>query len=345
MTLPFGGEDGDAVNDMKARLATPRPLSLLKKYRVAYACPADCVVEDSVDCALGGDGTVWVFCGGDSWELMVKRGLLSGDDAKPPVDSVWLWLPELFKLLDAVADNEPLARRLAAAWYYTATEVDFSNDSDDEEEDQDDAAVMAPKSASTTSSPVAAPAVSDDNDDDDDNVDDGQDEDDNDAADDDDDDDDDGEDYTPEGDDEDEEIVDDADENDAVDAFTDMADAMAQGGRENAIEALGRMMSAAAANGETLTAGAFEPPEARDARVSILKAIRRMHAYLPSPDTHMPYFKRMLKKINTGGCDEWFPWGAPPLQHMVDLLTKDMSDNEPNNFMRESLTVFAQAQQ
>ena len=32
------------------------------------------------------------------------------------------------------------------------------------------------------------------------------------------------------------------------------------------------------------------------------------------------------------------------LQHMVDLLTADMSDNEQNNFMRESLAVFAQAQ-
>ena len=29
---------------------------------------------------------------------------------------------------------------------------------------------------------------------------------------------------------------------------------------------------------------------------------------------------------------------------MVDLLTADMSDNEQNNFMRESLAVFAQAQ-
>jgi hypothetical protein len=183
--------------------------------------------------------------------------LLSGDDAKPPVDSVWLWLPELFKLLDAVADNEPLARRFAAAWYYTATEVDFSNDSDDEERLSISAAMHAvmpaPKSASRPpvrplplrllSMPMMMMTMStmkmtDDAD----------------AADDDDDDDDDGEDLLPEGDDEDEEIVDDADENDAVDAFTDMADAMAQGGRENAIEALGRMMSAAAANGETLTA-------------------------------------------------------------------------------------------
>jgi hypothetical protein len=340
MALPFGGDDGDSVDDMKQRLVTPRPLSLLQKYRVVYACPADCVVEEPVDCALGTDGSVWVFCGGDSWELMVKRGLLAGDDAVPPKDSVWLWLPELFKLFDAVADAEPLARRLAAAWYYTATEVDFSNDSDDEEADDtvDQASDAAPKSASTsaTASPiaVAAPAVDDDDDDDDD--------DDND--DDDDDDDDDGDEFIPDDEVDDEEIVDDADEGDAVDAFTDMADAMAQGGRENAIEALGRMMSAAAANGETLSAASFEPPEAREARTSILKAVRRMHAYLPSPDTHMPYFKRMLKKINTGGCDEWFPWGAPPLQHMVDLLTKDMSDNEPNNFMRESLTVFAQAQ-
>jgi hypothetical protein len=123
-----------------------------------------------------------------------------------------------------------------------------------------------------------------------------------------------------------------------------MADAVASGGRENAIEALGRIMSSAAASGEAVNAALFEPAEARAARETILKAVGELRAFLPSPDTHMPFFKRMLKKINAGGAEEWFPWGAPPLQHMVDLLTKDMADNEPNRFMREALTVFAQAQ-
>jgi hypothetical protein len=209
MAMPFGGtagatgdddddEDDDApVFDMKSRLATPRPLSLLLKYRVVYKCPPECLVEELVDCERSADepDAVFVFVGGDSWEAMVKRGLLTGDDAKPPADSVWLWLPELFKLLAAVADKHPNARRLAGAWYYTATEVDLSNDDDDDDEDD----------VEDETEKAAAPAVVGDGDDDDDE--------------DDDDDDDEGEEFVPEDEGEDEEIDDDGDEDEDEDAW------------------------------------------------------------------------------------------------------------------------------
>jgi hypothetical protein len=80
-------------------------------------------------------------------------------DATKVTDSKWLWLPELFKVcqlnvenfaratsvhartqvFEAEVDN-PDSRRLAACWYYTASEVDFDDgetDDDDEDEDED----------------------------------------------------------------------------------------------------------------------------------------------------------------------------------------------------------------
>jgi len=41
--------------------------------------------------------------------------------------------------------------------------------------------------------------------------------------------------------------------------------------------------------------------EAQEARRIILPVVKKLHAYLPSPETHMPYFKRMLKVSGGGG--------------------------------------------
>jgi len=48
--------------------------------------------------------------------------------------------------------------------------------------------------------------------------------------------------------------------------------------------------------------------------------------------------------MNTTDNMAWFPFGKPPLQHMVDVLTNDMAEDAKGDFLREILTVFAEHQ-
>lgn len=273
---------------------------------------------------------------------MVERGLLKGDDAKPPNDAVWLWLPELFKVLVAEKAN-PESRRLAACWYYTATEVDFGNE-DEEEEDllgsEDDMGDMndigndseseqatESKKASTvkasdTTKALAGELMSDDDDDLDFDLDNEAEEVES-------------EDFSEDGEDDDDE--DDNGEGSFADDDFDSEDAEANADQD----AMGAL--AGALMGQPIQMPDEDTPESQEARKVILEAVEQLHAFLPSPETHLPFFKRMLKKYQTAD-DRWFPWGKPPLQHMIDILTNDMAEDAKGDFIRESLAIFASYQ-
>jgi hypothetical protein len=57
----------------------------------------------------------------------------------------------------------------------------------------------------------------------------------------------------------------------------------------------------------------------------------------------------MLQQMQPGTTKQaWFPWGIPPLQHLVDILSElqDEDDDEGPvpEFLREILTPFAAQQ-
>ncbi|MDP2439179.1 MAG: hypothetical protein Q8P67_25810 [archaeon] len=78
---------------------------------------------------------------------------------------------------------------------------------------------------------------------------------------------------------------------------------------------------------------------------SILSAVEAMHAYFPSPDSDMFFFKRGLQISTTGSTPEsWRPWGSPPLQRIIDILTESSVDEPTAEFLREILRPFAAMQ-
>eukprot|EP01120_Amphizonella_sp_Union-15-10_P002623 TRINITY_DN12933_c0_g1_i1.p1 TRINITY_DN12933_c0_g1~~TRINITY_DN12933_c0_g1_i1.p1 ORF type:complete len:337 (-),score=68.31 TRINITY_DN12933_c0_g1_i1:31-1041(-) len=53
---------------------------------------------------------------------------------------------------------------------------------------------------------------------------------------------------------------------------------------------------------------------------TILQSIDRLQAYMPSPESDMVWFKRMLKSMNGSVDPSWFPWGIPPLNKLVESV-------------------------
>eukprot|EP01091_Cochliopodium_minus_P001936 TRINITY_DN11889_c0_g1_i1.p1 TRINITY_DN11889_c0_g1~~TRINITY_DN11889_c0_g1_i1.p1 ORF type:complete len:532 (+),score=209.98 TRINITY_DN11889_c0_g1_i1:29-1597(+) len=85
-----------------------------------------------------------------------------------------------------------------------------------------------------------------------------------------------------------------------------------------------------------------------DTREYILDTIEELKAFMPSPDTHMPFYKRMLVEMNPKniGNLKWFPFGMPPLQTMITAIQEDDDEDEDMcTFLREVLTPFASVQQ
>ena len=86
-------------------------------------------------------------------------------------------------------------------------------------------------------------------------------------------------------------------------------------------------------------------------RKNILQNVEKLHCYMPSPDHHMAWFKRSLSKMSPGSAEpEWYPWGLPPLQRMVDIIQAldqrdDPGDEQVTDYLREILTPFANMQQ
>lgn len=85
-----------------------------------------------------------------------------------------------------------------------------------------------------------------------------------------------------------------------------------------------------------------EEESEQEIREVILGAVKKLHAYMPSPATHLAYYKRMTKKMVTlcqGGSEHelrWFPWGVPPMETILEVcqdpntgeeLKKDMAMN------------------
>ena len=63
-----------------------------------------------------------------------------------------------------------------------------------------------------------------------------------------------------------------------------------------------------------------------------------LHAYMPSPDSDMIFFKRMLQKMQPGAVDPaWFPWGVPPIQRIIDCVQAIEGERAPLGLFRRSL--------
>jgi hypothetical protein len=89
-------------------------------------------------------------------------------------------------------------------------------------------------------------------------------------------------------------------------------------------------------------------------RSFILKQVGVLHCYMPSPKSHMGWFKRMLIKMQPGSVDiDWFPWGVPPVQTILESIQKiegggkELSDEEDaaSDYLRELLVPFMEMQQ
>ena len=363
MALPFG-----LGKDFPAKLDTPRPFGLLKSLNLIVpvtAAPSDPEKHDSI---VGPDGTVYVLEGSDLWCQTTGR-------SEPPQElnlSAFRWLKDLFVVLEGEREN-PDARRLGACWYYTASEANFDEESEGElqsgEEEEAGRAVTG-----TLLGIFGGPEAEEYNEDDD-------------------------EDFVPAA----SASVSESFESDAE------AQQMEESPEFKMPEAPFRRQLAPPSDGEDQDGdykddggdddddddvddeedgGANKEEEEEDSeklrelqkieediRKSVLQSVQRLHCYMPSPNSHMKWFKRMLIKMQVkcsvlfcfcsfvfwflkipfkpGAVDEeWFPWGVPPVQHVLDTTIKlesqdkmSKEDDEASDFLREVLDPFAKMQQ
>jgi hypothetical protein len=57
-------------------------------------------------------------------------------------------------------------------------------------------------------------------------------------------------------------------------------------------------------------------PEAIELRETIFRVVDKLQAFMPDPNTQMPWFKRCLKHVRTAQQTSdmtWYPWGCPPM--------------------------------
>lgn len=84
-------------------------------------------------------------------------------------------------------------------------------------------------------------------------------------------------------------------------------------------------------------------------RKSILDAVGKLKAYMPSPVSDKGYFTRMLKLMRAGDNEKWYPWGMPPVTAVVQaaesLRKEPSSDPKLGNFLGEILEPFYEIQQ
>jgi hypothetical protein len=66
-------------------------------------------------------------------------------------------------------------------------------------------------------------------------------------------------------------------------------------------------------------------PETLELRETIFRVVDKLQAFMPDPESAMPWFKRCLKHIRTAQQTAdmtWYPWGSPPMVciHTTKLL-------------------------
>lgn len=67
------------------------------------------------------------------------------------------------------------------------------------------------------------------------------------------------------------------------------------------------------------------PPEAQQLRDVVFRVIEKLQAFMPDPETAMPWFKRTLKHIRTAQQSQdmsWYPWGSPPMVSRHHINTR-----------------------
>ena len=326
MEMPFG-----LGRDFPEKLVTPRPFELLKELEVVVAVDEAPKNAEKHDFVLAPDGVPHVFVGSDMWAEK------TGQETHELNLSAFRWIKDLFAML--VGEKErPESRRLGACWYYTASEASFDEDSESVELESGEEEDLGKAVTGTLLGVLGGPALRADEEDDEDE-------------------DADfvpqsvsvsesfesnseagvepmeesspefkvpGEPYRPEEDEEDE-------EEDGEDDDEDDFDSEANEARMQELE---------------------EAEE--EIRSSILESVAVLHCYMPSPMSHMSWFKRMLIKMQPGADPIWFPYGIPPVQQILNSVvaiegdgSKKLTPEEDSasDFLRELLKPFMDMQQ
>ena len=383
MELPFG-----MGTDFAEKLETPRPVDVLFKLGAIYKIPQETMEEI---CLKDTQGNFYCLAGGALWKKMVESKKLEGADSEEPKVSSFSWLKDLFsvfrreKKLDA-------SRRLAACWYYTATQVDF-----DEKEDGIEEEVDPQKQTLEVAQQLSFLGEMFGMDDDEGEKGEREDlgkllevgegynsEEDGDFVPEEEGEEGEGErkkrmeeifkveedykseedeDFVPGGEEEEDEKIEEEGEeerdlerkkrmakifNIEEEYKSDEDEDFVPGGEEEGDmededledEAKEEVSQENMQSIMQAVMGFQESGESKEIREHILQCIEELHAYLPSPETHMPFFKRMLAEA-TGGSPKWFPHGLP-IQKIVDTIQQnDDEDEDMCTFLREILQPFA----
>jgi hypothetical protein len=309
MPLPFA-----SGQDMEKVLDVPVPLNLLKKYKIAFQIPGDKAQKLAFDDGFTESDITYCFLGGKTCNELVVSGAFVGDDYKAIEVTSFSWIQDLFEIFESAAgfdsDKKNVARGLASCWYNVCCQLDFSlpNEEDD--------APFDPTSLIETLSSGVALKLSDvnlDNMDDDSSGDADFDPDMHEDEEDDDDDDD-------EDDEDDDEEAEDPNEENAVEDGEEEEEAV--GGDMEEDDELPPLLGQ---DDEIITD--LDPvelsPEAQVLREVVFRVVEKLQAFMPDPETAMPWFKRCLKHIRTAQQAQdmaWYPWGCPPMEQLIAAL-------------------------
>jgi hypothetical protein len=312
MPLPFAhGQDMEKVLDV------PVPLHLLKKYKVAFQIPGDKAQKLSFDDGFTESDITYCFLGGKTCTELVESGAFVGDDYKAIEVTSFSWIQDLFEIFEIAttfdSDRKNVARGLVSCWYNVCCQLDFSlpNEEDD--------APFDPTSLIETLSSGVALKMSDvfeniDLMDDDSSGDADFDPDMHEEDEDDDDDDEDDED------DDDEEAEDPNEEN--AEEEGEEGKGEEEGGDMDEDDELPPLLGQ---DDEIITElDDFElSPEALNLQEVVFRVVEKLQAFMPDPETAMPWFKRCLKHVRTAQQAQdmaWYPWGCPPMEQLIAAL-------------------------
>lgn len=93
--------------DFDKPLPRPRPFPLLEQFKTLVPVSADDLSKDEDDepawkGILEESGQNYVVVGGKEWKRLVESEKITGDDAKPPVITVFSWLKDLFEVFNNI---------------------------------------------------------------------------------------------------------------------------------------------------------------------------------------------------------------------------------------------------
>jgi len=268
-----------------------------------------------------------LFVGGPLWKkLQQEQKLTSATISPPQILVIPDLLKQFFSLLQEAqfpsSEQKAKARRIAACWYHIATQVDYAAQPSDEIND-----AVNPKelyslietTATILSVAVGGGSVAEQSGDTttpyenllDENYHSDDDEDFN----------------MGQEDDDDEDIEDDGDEGEEEDGEAASADSLNKDGDTNMTEADEEDEEDEEDIPEL--AAAEVPEKEREVSNVILKTVELLHAYMPSPNEDVDWFKRVLKGIRavqrdpTGDKIHWYPFGLPPVEHYQQLVNSE----------------------